>query len=136
VENGHGHAVGVVGEPGIGKSRLLAELQRQLADGRVTWVEGRCVSYGAAIPYSLVCDLLRSNCAIVETDTPEEITEKVRLGLQEVGMDPVQDSPLLLHLLGIKDVGDAAALSNPETVKEKTFQILRQLSIKGCLKRP
>ena len=51
VENGHSQAVGIVGEPGIGKSRLLAEFRRDLADGRVNWVEGRCVSYGTAIPY-------------------------------------------------------------------------------------
>ena len=78
VENGHSQAIGIVGEPGIGKSRLLAEFRRDLADGRVTWVEGRCVSYGTAIPYWLLLDLLRSNCGIVETDTPEMITEKVR----------------------------------------------------------
>ena len=68
VENGHGQAVGLVGEPGIGKSRLLAEFRRQVSDGRVTWVEGRCLSYGTAIPYLLVLDLLRSNCGVLDTD--------------------------------------------------------------------
>lgn len=137
VENGRSQAVGVVGEPGIGKSRLLAEFRLQLAEGRVTWVEGRCLSYGTAIPYLLVLDLLRSNCGIVETDIPEAITEKVRSGLQEVGMDPEQDSLVLLRLLGIKDdVGGSPALSNPETVKTKTFETFRQLSIKGSLQRP
>src|SRR5713101_3839047 len=87
VENGHSQAVGIVGEPGIGKSRLLAEFRQQLARGRVTWVEGRCVSYGTAIPYWLLLDLLRSNCGIVETDTQEAITERVRSRLLEVGMD-------------------------------------------------
>jgi tetratricopeptide (TPR) repeat protein len=136
VENGRSQAVGIVGEPGIGKSRLLAEFHRQLADGRVSWVEGRCVSYGTAIPYWLLLDLLRSNCGIVETDTPELITEKVCLGLQEVGIDAEQDSPVLLHLLGIKDPGGSSAPLNPEAVKAKAFEILRQLSIKGSLKRP
>ena len=54
VESGRSQAVGIVGEPGIGKSRLLVEFRQQLAPGRVTWVEGRCVSYGTAIPYWLV----------------------------------------------------------------------------------
>jgi hypothetical protein len=83
VESGCSQAIGVVGEPGIGKSRLLAEFRWGLADGRITWVEGRCLSYGTAIPYLLVLDLLRSNCEIVETDAPDAITEKVRSGLQE-----------------------------------------------------
>ena len=136
VENGRSQAIGVVGEPGIGKSRLLAEFRQQLARGRVTWVEGRCVSYGTAIPYWLLLDLLRSNCGIVETDAPEAIIEKIRSGLQEVGMDPEQDSPVLLHLLGVKDVGDSPALSNPEAVKAKAFEIFRQLSVKGSRRRP
>jgi predicted ATPase len=112
VENGHRQAVGIVGEPGIGRSRLLSEFRRQLASERVTWVEGRCVSYGTAIPYLLMPDLLRSNCGILETDTPESITEKVRSGLERVGMDPDQDSPVLLNLLGVKDAGAAPSRSH------------------------
>ena len=125
-----------LGPTGIGKSRLLAEFHRQLARGRVTWVEGRCVSYGTAIPYWLLLDLLRSNCGIVETDTPEAIIEKVRSGLQEVGMDPEQDSPVLLHLLGVREIDGSPALSNPEAVKAKAFEVFRQLSIKGSRSRP
>jgi class 3 adenylate cyclase/tetratricopeptide (TPR) repeat protein len=136
VEGGRSQAIGVVGEPGIGKSRLVAEFHRQLARGRVTWLEGRCVSYGTAIPFWLLLDLLRSNCGIVETDAPEAITEKVRSGLQEVGMDPDQDSPVLLHLLGVKEAGDSPALSNPEAVKAKAFQIFHQLSVNGSRLRP
>jgi len=136
VENGRGQVIGVVGEPGIGKSRLLAEFRRQLGARRVTWVEGRCLSYGTQIPYLLALDLLRSNWGIGETDTPDAITDKVRLGLQAVGMDPDQDGPVLLHLLEIKDVEGSPALSNPETVKAKAFEILRQLSIKVSLGRP
>ena len=86
VENGHGQAVGLVGEPGIGKSRLLAEFRRQVADRRANWVEGRCLSYGTAIPYLLALDLLRSDCGIVETDTREIVAGKVHDGLREAGM--------------------------------------------------
>jgi class 3 adenylate cyclase len=136
VENGHRQAVSIVGEPGIGKSRLLSEFRRQLANERVTWIEGRCVSYGTAIPYLLMLDLLRSNCGILETDTPESIIEKLRSGLERVGMEPDQDSPVLLHLLGVKDAGSVPSLSNPEAVKAKTFEIFRQVSIKLSLERP
>lgn len=136
VENGHRQAVGIVGEPGIGKSRLLAEFRRQVTRARVTWIEGRCVSYGTAIPYSLVLDLLRSNADIVEADSPDAITDKIRARLIQAGMDAEQDSPLLLHLLGIKDAGLSPALSKPETLKSKTFDILRQISINLSGQRP
>jgi class 3 adenylate cyclase/tetratricopeptide (TPR) repeat protein/ribosomal protein L40E len=135
VENGHGQAVGLVGEPGIGKSRLLAEFRRQVTDGRATWVEGRCLSYGTAIPYLLALDLLRSSCGIAETDVPDVVVEKVRAGLRDVGMDPDEDGLVLLHLLEIKDVAASPALSNPETVKSKAFETLRQLAIRGSQRR-
>ena len=136
VENGRGQAIGVVGEPGIGKSRLLAEFHRQLAAESVTWVEGRCLSYGTSMPYLLVIDLLRSNCGIVETDAPDAIAAKVRSGLREVGLDPEQDGPVLLHLLGIRDDAGSPALSNPEVVKAKTFEVFRRLSMRGSKRRP
>jgi len=136
VENGHGQAVGLVGEPGIGKSRVLAEFRRQVTDGRVTWVEGRCLSYGTAIPYLLILDLLRSNCGILETDTSDIVAERVRAGLREVGMDPDEDGLVLFHLLGIKDVTASPVLSNPEAVKSKAFETFRQLAVKGSQQRP
>ena len=49
-------------------------------------------------------------------------------------MDPEQDSPVLLHLLGVKDADAVAGLANPEAVKAKAFEIFRQLSIKCSLR--
>jgi class 3 adenylate cyclase/tetratricopeptide (TPR) repeat protein len=135
VESGHGRAVGIVGEAGIGKSRLLAEFRQELADDRVTWVEGRCVSYGTGIPYLLVLDLLRSNCRILETDTQEAAVEKIRARLRDVGLDPERDGLFLFHLLGLKDAGSSPSLSNPEAVKAKTFEILRELNIRPSRQR-
>lgn len=45
---GEGKVVGVVGDPGMGKTRLVAEFRRSLADERITWLEGRCLSYGSS----------------------------------------------------------------------------------------
>jgi tetratricopeptide (TPR) repeat protein len=136
VENRHGQAVGLVGEPGIGKSRLLAEFRRQLGDGRVIWIEGRCLSYGTAIPYLLVLDLLRSNCGIAENDAQETVLEKLHAGLREVGMDPDEDGPVLLYLLEIRDAANLPALSNPEAIKTKAFETVRELIVKRSVRSP
>src|SRR5262249_40681261 len=51
VEAGQGQIVGIVGEPGIGKSRLLYEFARTLRDTQVGYVEGHCLAYDQATPY-------------------------------------------------------------------------------------
>ena len=79
----------------------------------MTYLEGRCLSYGSAIPYLPVLELLRDNCGIAETDGPEAIAEKVRLALQEVGMDPDGRAPYLLHLLGVGAGKDLVAVATP-----------------------
>jgi hypothetical protein len=50
VEAGHGQAVGIVGEPGIGKSRLLAEFYRSLRGRQLQYLHRHCLSYGQATP--------------------------------------------------------------------------------------
>jgi AAA ATPase domain len=61
VEGGRGQVVGIIGEPGMGKSRLLAEWRQDLAAHEVTYLEGYCWSYGSAMPYLPVLDLVRDH---------------------------------------------------------------------------
>jgi class 3 adenylate cyclase len=135
-ETGDGRVVGIVGEPGIGKSRLVDEMRQRLAHRHVNWVEAHCHSYGTMIPYQLVLDLLRSSCGIADADMPEEIAHKVRAGLRQAGMEPDQDAPLLFYLLGIKPLEDPALSSRPEAVKDKIFDIFRRLAVNGSRRRP
>ncbi len=135
LQEGHGQLIGLVGEPGIGKSRLLHEFRNRLADA-VSWVEGRCLSYGTMVPYLLVLDLLRGICGILETDSTEAMIGKLRTTLEEVGMNPDEDSVLLLHLLGIQDLSGAPALPSPEAVKTRAFETLRQLIIDASRRWP
>jgi DNA-binding NtrC family response regulator/predicted ATPase len=135
-EEGHGQAVGVVGEPGAGKSRLLYEFRQRLAGARVTYLEGRCLAYDSAAPYLPVLDLLRHNCGITEADTPTQITAKVQVALQEVGMAPDEYAPYLLRLLGLSAGTGQLAEVSPETLRRRTVETLRQLSLYGSQRRP
>jgi hypothetical protein len=69
--------------------------------------KGRCLSYGSSIPYHPIVDIVRNNCGITETDSPEAIIEKVGIALREVGMDPEQSAPYLLQLLGVRERTEA-----------------------------
>ena len=133
---GHGQMVGIGGEAGIGKSRLLFEFRQSLAGERVTFLRGRCFSYGSAIPYFTILDMFRRNYRITEIDPAEAITEKVRFLLHEVGMDPDEWSPYLLQLLGVKEGIEPLAALTPEAIKSRTIEALRQMGVKSSRRGP
>ena len=135
VRAGRGQVVGVVGEPGAGKSRLGLELQRAGNARDVTLLEGRCLSYGAAIPYLPVLDLLRAACGVAETDTPEQVGGAVRAGLASAGLSGDRDA-YLLHLLGIKPDGDPLGALGPDVIMARTFDTLRELMLGLARRQP
>jgi class 3 adenylate cyclase/tetratricopeptide (TPR) repeat protein len=136
VEAGQGQVVGIVAEAGGGKSRLLYEFRQRLQDKQVTYLEGRCLSYGSTIPYHPIIDVLRNNCGVSETDSPEAIGEKVRFALHEVGMDAEDSAPYLLQLLGVQHGTERLAPLTPEAIRTRTFDTLKQMSLKGSQQRP
>ena len=128
---GRGQVVGIVAEPGAGKSRLLYEFRQALAAQRVTYLEGRCLSYGSSIPYVPILDIVRQNFDLLETDREETIAEKVRRGIAEVGLDPEEWGPLLLLFLGVRQGNEHVSALTPEAIKARTFEMLRQFSLAG-----
>jgi predicted ATPase len=136
VENGHGHVVGIAGEPGIGKSRLLDEFSRSLTGRRLTYARGYCVSYGSATPYLPVLDLLRQHAGITEVDSPEGISAKVHRSLQELGMASHEWAPYLLQLLGVGAATDELTMLSPQALKARTIEALVQMSVNGSQQRP
>ncbi len=136
VEDSRGQVVGLVGEAGVGKSRLLYEFHASLGGRRVTCLEGRCLSYGTAIPYVPVLDILRQNCAIAENDSPQTIREKARSGLEAVGLNSGESLPFLLQLLGVKEEAERLSMLAPESIKRRTFDALLQLSLEASRRQP
>ena len=135
ISEGRGRVVGLVGEAGIGKSRVVSEFRKRLAD-KVVWVDGRCLSYRTMVPYQLVLDLLRRVCGIAQADAVVTVTAKLHAALKQTGMDPNQDGPLLLNILGVQNLSGPHAQSSPEAVKAKAFAALRQLIVGASRDRP
>ena len=133
VEAGRGQVVGIVGEPGVGKSRLLLEVQHAVAGRPATYLEGRCLSFGSAIPYVPVLDVLRSLCGVGELDrSPRDSTAAA---LADLGVDD-SAAPFLLRLLGHADPDGAAAGLSPEAIKARTFEAVRGLLARASHGRP
>ncbi len=124
---GQGQVVGIAGEAGIGKSRLVHEFQQGLAAAGVSYLATHCFAYGGSVPYLPVIELVRTICGISDPDTPETIADKVRRALGEVGLDTVELGPYLLHLLGVKENTEQFALEPEASIRSRTFEIVRQL---------
>jgi class 3 adenylate cyclase len=74
---GRGTILLLLGDAGLGKTRMLGEL-RALVGDRATWLEGRCASYGAETPYGPFLEVLRTRLGAAEADTELVVRTKLR----------------------------------------------------------
>lgn len=111
---GAGGALVTVGEPGIGKSRLIEELRHTIAEAR--WLEGRCVSYGAATPYLPLRDVVND-------------------ALERSGSRLADVAPYLADVLGIEGEGSGGSAS-PETRRLRTLDAIRELIVAAAERGP
>jgi predicted ATPase len=133
--SGRGQVIGVVAEPGMGKSRIVVELRRSLAAERLTVLEGRCLSYGSTVPYVPLADIVRANCGIADGDPPSEVEAKAAFAMVELGLVPGPRVPLLLRMMGLLD-DEAPDDLTPEAVKQRTFETLLTMCLTGSRRRP
>lgn len=132
---GHGQVVFIVGEPGIGKSRLLLEFRRRVGD-QATWLEGRTMSFGKSIAFHPLIDLLKRNFRIEEGDTEGTIIKRIEGGVLRLGEDLRPILPYLRYLLSV-DPGDPVVLSmDPQLRRGEIFDALRRLAVRACEIQP
>jgi DNA-binding NtrC family response regulator/tetratricopeptide (TPR) repeat protein len=133
---GRGQIVGISGEAGIGKSRLIFEFRESLAGKGVTCLEGHCHSHGTTVPYLPILDVFKAACGIDEGDAPAVMADKARTTLLEAGMDLLESAPYLLHLLDIEHDAERFAALTPDVTKARIFETLRQLTLRRSRQAP
>jgi class 3 adenylate cyclase/tetratricopeptide (TPR) repeat protein len=146
VQAGLGRAVIVMGEPGIGKSRLIGEWKSRLAglpgaDGAgMMWVEGRCLSFGQGMPYQLLVDVIHSILSIPpgadcsETDAALQTLCETLFGEQMLAV-----YPYLGHLLSLPLEGEAfkrVQILDPQALQGQYLASIRQLLVTLASRKP
>ncbi len=136
IEAGQGQVVSLVGEPGMGKTRLVYEFWHSLQRTQVTFLEGRCDSYGQATPYLPLQEIVRQACGFTDGEPPTAITAHMHQHLQNLGMAAAEEAPYLLHLLGVLDATARLAGVSPQAIRIRTFAALHQLLLRQSQQQP
>jgi transcriptional regulator with AAA-type ATPase domain/tetratricopeptide (TPR) repeat protein len=134
---GHGKVVAIIGEPGVGKSRLIWELVRAHQGHGWRVLRAGAVSYGQARPYGPVIDLLKTDCRIDDRDAPQEIREKVRGRLHALDLSLGSNLDALLALLDIPvEDGVAWQALDPAQRRQRTLDALKRLWLREAQINP
>ena len=136
VRSGEGQVVGIVGEAGVGKSRLLLEFRSLIPQADYTYLEGQCLHYGGSMPYLPILDVLRSFLGVKEGEAERVIRDRLKERIFGLDEDLRQIIPPLQELLSLKVEDEEFVKLEPKQKREKTFEALRDLLIRGTRERP
>ena len=133
---GHGQVVALVGEPGVGKSRLFWEFthSRRTVDWLI--LESGSVSYGKATPYLPLIDLLKAYFKITDRDDRREIREKVtgKLLTLDKALEPTL--PAFLTLLDVAVEDEQWQNFDPPQRRQRTLDAVKRLLLRESQVQP
>jgi class 3 adenylate cyclase/tetratricopeptide (TPR) repeat protein len=126
-KGGAGAAVGLVAEPGIGKSRLYHEFVERCHSDGVEVFQAQAQAHGKAIPYMPILQMLRSFFGISDRE-PEQLAREKMAG-RTLLLDPgfAEDLPLIFDFLGVPDPDRPVAHMNPEGRQRALAEVLCRL---------
>src|SRR5262245_295228 len=124
--DGHGQVVGLVAEPGVGKSRICFELLQRCRTQGIPVQEAHCVPHGKTIPFLPVLELMRNIHGVTDQDRPQTAREKIagRLLLLDEGLR--ESLPLVFDFLGVPDPEHPVPRMDPEARQRQLFAVVRR----------
>src|SRR5262249_10706056 len=132
---GQGQIVGVMGEPGVGKSRLFYEFKLTSQRGCLV-LEAYSISHGKASPYLPVIELLKAYFEITLEDDERKRGEKVGGKVLMLDRSLEDTLPCLFALLGIEDPTASFQQMDPQTRRRRTLEALKKLFLRESLNQP
>ncbi len=128
-KSGSGQVVGIVGEAGVGKSRLLIELRNVLPKDEYTYLEGCCLHYGGSMAYLPIHDILKSYFDIKEEDQEDLIKKKMAEKLFHFDERLKSTLAPFQEILSVGVEDDKYLQLEPAAKKIRTFEAIRDLLV-------
>ena len=132
----HGQVIGVVGEPGLGKSRLFFEFIHSHRTQGWLILESGSVSYGKATPYLPVIDLLKAYFKIQDRDDQRDIREKVTGKLLTLDKSLESTLPAFLALLDVPVDDPIWQTLDPSQRRQQTLGAVKRLLLRESQVQP
>ena len=134
-KEGHGQIVGVMGEPGLGKSRLFYEFKRTSQAGCLV-LEAFAVSHGKGSPYLPLIELLKEYFQIGPSDEERQRRQKVIGQVLELDRSLEDILPYLFSLLGVEEEHSSLQQMDAQIRRTRTFDALKKLFLRESLNQP
>jgi predicted ATPase len=128
--------VSVVGEAGIGKSRLVYEFMQALMQQGSRYTEGSCFTYGEGIAYLPFLAIVRGLCGLTGGETETAATAQLRQHVRTLSLDIKAVMPYLQYLLTLPVEDDVVPTLSPELVRQRTVEVLKSLLLAEVQNRP
>nr|WP_067289970.1 adenylate/guanylate cyclase domain-containing protein [Marinobacterium profundum] len=133
--SGQGQIVGVVGEPGVGKSRLYYEFKHR-AQQSCRVLETFSVSHGKAFACLPLIELLKNYLQIGPKDDERQRREKITGKVLTLDRSLEGSLPYLFYLLGVTEADSALRQMDGQVRRQRTFEAIRQLLVHESLDQP
>ncbi|MBU2647497.1 AAA family ATPase, partial [bacterium] len=133
---GSGQVVGLLGDAGVGKSRLLIEFRNRLPLGEFRYLEGQCFQFGGNIIYLPVLAIVKSFFEIDDDDAETVLKSKLAEKVESLGEAFTDVIPPLQHLLSVS-IDDPEFVSlEPKLKRERVFDAVRNILIRESEENP
>ncbi len=140
VINGEGSIINVIGEAGIGKSRLIAELSRSDEIKKVTLLKGRALSIGKNLSFHPLIDVIKNWSGVKEEDSIADAMNKLKKTIQAIFFEgSAEIFPFIAVLMGMKLAGPYAERVKGiegEALEKLILKNLRELIAKAAEQKP
>ncbi len=136
VQSGSGQVVGIVGEAGVGKSRIIFEMRKMFPKEEYGYLEGRCIHYGGSIAYLPVLDILRSYFEIKEGEREFLIQKKMKEKILQIDEKLKTVLPPFQELLSLRVEDETYLKLEGKQKREKIFEAIRDLLIRESQDKP